>query len=36
VDCHGFHIAEGHALGNREGMAASEKSGTSLRMEKNK
>jgi hypothetical protein len=36
VDCHGFHIAEGHALGNREGMVASDKSGTSLRMEKNK
>lgn len=36
VDCHGFHIAADHPLGNREGMVASDKSGTSLRMEKNK
>ncbi len=37
VDCHGFHIADEHPLGNREGMAMTAgKSGTSARMEKSK
>jgi len=35
VACHGFHIAEGHPLGNRDGMVATPgESGTSARMDK--
>lgn len=35
VDCHGFHVAEGHPLGNRNGMTTTPGiSGTSDRMEK--
>ena len=37
VDCHGFHIADDHPLGNREGMTMTPgKSGTTARIEKSK